>query len=184
MLGGGALKVEALDLRRLVFPALDEVAIADLNRLGKILDGCDNLEVLAEIDWLVGIAVAGPHASDAPTARLVSAASTRLADRSRPGRKPSTPCARRTRRSCSSSSRWSVLHFQNPANTDGVLGRAPIIRRVSNCGIPLRSHTSPTTVPGLLLTHLLLRLQLLAVHSKDRHYVLRLWLHLTRARQE
>lgn len=64
VLGGGALKIEATDLRRLPIPALDAAAIERLKVLGSKLRTRTDEVVLDQIDQEVAAAVAGKSASE------------------------------------------------------------------------------------------------------------------------
>lgn len=57
VLGGGALKVEAADLRRLALPDLDATQIEELTRLGKRLQYSSDSEVVGETDWIIACAL-------------------------------------------------------------------------------------------------------------------------------
>ena len=82
VLGGGALKVEATDLRRLPLPHLDELVLEELARLGKLLGATTDVDVLADIDYLVAQTL-NPSDPDAVTRSLVDAAREGLSNRSR-----------------------------------------------------------------------------------------------------
>jgi len=81
VLGGGALKVEATDLRHLPLPPLDVLATEELTRLGKALEDVEDVDLLAEIDWIVARSLADRDA-DALNRRLVELASQGLVQRS------------------------------------------------------------------------------------------------------
>jgi hypothetical protein len=82
VLGGGALKVEATDLRRLLLPDFDELAVAELGRLGKLLTNTSDVAILEEIDQLVCGAIAGTRGAGAQRSRLLALANAALKHRS------------------------------------------------------------------------------------------------------
>lgn len=84
VLGGGALKVEATDLRRLPLPELDQVSVAKLSDLGKQLRWQTDRNVLDEIDRVIAGTVAGSsHESSEALLRLNETAVHALHSRSR-----------------------------------------------------------------------------------------------------
>lgn len=84
VLGGGALKVEATDLRRLLLPDLDALAVEALTWLGKRLESLDDAAVAAEIDSVMAEAVAGATGAADLTTAVSAAAAEGLRHRSRP----------------------------------------------------------------------------------------------------
>jgi predicted RNA methylase len=84
ILGGGALKVEATDLRRLPLPDLDKVAVGKLSELGKKLRLRTNRKVLDEIDSVIAETIVGTAGkSRETTRRLIETAEHALMSRSR-----------------------------------------------------------------------------------------------------
>ena len=83
VLGGGALKVEATDLRRIVIPDLDALAVEGLTWLGKRLDSTQDTAALAEIDSVMGEALAGISGVGGLTSVIGSIAADGLRHRSR-----------------------------------------------------------------------------------------------------
>jgi hypothetical protein len=83
VLGGGALKVEATDLRRLPLPDLDGDAVARLAALGAQLRSRRDQEHLDQIDLTVAEAIAGKRASHEVAAALRATANAALEGRSR-----------------------------------------------------------------------------------------------------
>jgi len=83
ILGGGALKIEATDLRRLPVPDFDELAVAELSRLGKLLSGHRDIEILEEIDALVCSTLVGLRSAAGSRTRLQALAGSALEHRSR-----------------------------------------------------------------------------------------------------
>lgn len=83
VLGGGALKVEATDLRTLSFPAFTESDLARLDALGcELVAGNDVVATLDEIDHLVARAC-GDGAPGAGVANLKARAEASLGNRAR-----------------------------------------------------------------------------------------------------
>ena len=82
VLGGGALKVEATDLRRLRLPDFDDLAVAELTRLGKALSKTTDTDVLAEVDWTVASALSRPDRADGLASALGEMATRGLEHRS------------------------------------------------------------------------------------------------------
>lgn len=83
VLGGGALKVEATDLRRIVVPDLDALAVEGLTWLGKRLDSTQDTAVLAEIDSVMSDALTGISGVGGLTSVISSIAAGGLRHRSR-----------------------------------------------------------------------------------------------------
>jgi hypothetical protein len=83
VLGGGALKVEATDLRHIALPVFDSLTIQSLTRLGKRLVSRDADEVVDEIDWLIASTLVGNRKADRLSVALRALARGGLDNRSR-----------------------------------------------------------------------------------------------------
>jgi predicted RNA methylase len=83
VLGGGALKIEATDLRRLPLPSLETGAIERLSALGSKLRTRADHNLIEQIDLEVAAAVAGRPASKEVAEALRTTAVTALGGRSR-----------------------------------------------------------------------------------------------------
>ena len=81
VLGGGALKVEATDLRRLPLPDLDPAAIKSLTALGRELGSRNDSGVLGRIDQVVAETIAGRAAAPTVASALRATAEAALAGR-------------------------------------------------------------------------------------------------------
>lgn len=82
VLGGGALKVEATDLRRLALPVLDQITVGALTDMGKRLTTENDTDVLNEIDELIAAAIAGPKHAATFGHRLSRIAEGKMGERS------------------------------------------------------------------------------------------------------